>query len=840
MKKSLLILLLIAPFILKLPAQDLNSMTPQQRMLLLQQMNPNQRKTGQSNNPQQYNQGNYQSQGGGLPANIQQMSEFRKYIQALNANLDEDEEPYYVDERTFVEDSLYREFMMQEDEKKIKVFGSEMFNRSIISFEPNLNLPTPVNYVIGTNDELLIDISGLYDVTYKLKVTPDGLIRIPNTGLIKVGGLTFEKATKTIEKELSKYYSGIPTGETKVGVNLGNIRSIKVTAAGEVSYPGTYTLPSLATVINALYSCGGPNKIGSMRSIKVVRESKTVAEVDFYQFLMTGTLENNIVLQDNDILIVEPNRNEIVVDGSIKRRGIYEIVPGESLSDLLHYAGGLRGDANRNKITIYRYTGAQRTIIDASESLAASTGLMAGDSIFVSKIEDIYDNRVELAGAVKAPGTYALTPDLTIKSLIDKAGGVQDEAFLNVVTIQRQKKNENPEMISFNLGKILKGENPDLALVNGDYIMIDSLKNFMDEQFVTIQGKVKKPGRYPLNMKMNVRDLVFLAKGFTDGAETDNIQIVRIIKDPSRMEEGSKKSLTFTVSLDKDLNFDDDAGTMYLENGDLVIVRSIEGIEPIRMASIEGEVKNPGFYTVEHKNIRVSDLLERTGGFTPYASISSAYLIRNEENWVSDNPMAKIFTRNLRRILQSTSESTLDLAVLSKMQIGGIAELNALDTITNYASVKDIQELLYAAGVVSLDLDEIMKHPGSLKDLFVESGDVIVVPKKSQTVKVIGEVMYPSFVVHSSTNSFKDYVVSSGGFSNKALKKNAFVLYPNGRVVGTRSFLGIKTYPKVVAGSMIIVPKKPISLTNKMTPAEIITITSSVTSTMVMLYSIVK
>jgi protein involved in polysaccharide export with SLBB domain len=839
MKKSLLILLLIAPFILKLPAQDLNSMTPQQRMLLLQQMNPNQRKTGQSNNPQQYNQGNYQSQGGGLPANIQQMSEFRKYIQALNANLDEDEEPYYVDERTFVEDSLYREFMMQEDEKKIKVFGSEMFNRSIISFEPNLNLPTPVNYVIGTNDELLIDISGLYDVTYKLKVTPDGLIRIPNTGLIKVGGLTFEKATKTIEKELSKYYSGIPTGETKVGVNLGNIRSIKVTAAGEVSYPGTYTLPSLATVINALYSCGGPNKIGSMRSIKVVRESKTVAEVDFYQFLMTGTLENNIVLQDNDILIVEPNRNEIVVDGSIKRRGIYEIVPGESLSDLLHYAGGLRGDANRNKITIYRYTGAQRTIIDASESLAASTGLMAGDSIFVSKIEDIYDNRVELAGAVKAPGTYALTPDLTVKSLIDKAGGVQDEAFLNVVTIQRQKKNENPEMISFNLGKILKGENPDLALVNGDYIMIDSLKNFMDEQFVTIQGKVKKPGRYPLNMKMNVRDLVFLAKGFTDGAETDNIQIVRIIKDPSRMEEGSKKSLTFTVSLDKDLNFDDDAGTMYLENGDLVIVRSIEGIEPIRMASIEGEVKNPGFYTVEHKNIRVSDLLERTGGFTPYASISSAYLIRNEENWVSDNPMAKIFTRNLRRILQSTSESTLDLAVLSKMQIGGIAELNALDTITNYASVKDIQELLYAAGVVSLDLDEIMKHPGSLKDLFVESGDVIVVPKKSQTVKVIGEVMYPSFVVHSSTNSFKDYVVSSGGFSNKALKKNAFVLYPNGRVVGTRSFLGIKTYPKVVAGSMIIVPKKPISLTNKMTPAEVITITSSVTSTMVLLYSIV-
>lgn len=842
MKKSLLILLLIAPFILKLPAQDLNSMTPQQRMLLLQQLNPNQKQSGMPSNIQQYNPGSYlpQSQGGNLPVNVQQMSDFRKYIQALNANLDEDETPYYVDERTFIEDSLYREFMIEADEKKIKVFGSDMFNRAIISFEPNLNLPTPTNYMIGTNDELLIDVSGLYDVSYKLKVTPDGFVRIPNVGLIKVGGMTFEKATATLKKELSKYYSGITSEETKVDINLGNIRSIKVTATGEVSYPGTYTLPSLATAINALYACGGPNQIGSMRAIKVIRNAKTVAEIDFYQFLMTGILEHNIVLQDNDILIVEPNKNEVVVDGSIKRRGMYEIVPGESLSDLLYYAGGLREDANRHKITIYRYADAQRTIIDASESMAASTGLVAGDSIFISKIEDIYDNRVELAGAVKAPGTYALTPDLTVKSLIDKAGGVQDEAFLNVVTIQRQKKNENPEMISFNLGKILKGENPDLALVNGDYIMIDSLKNFMDEQYVTIQGKVKKPGKYPLNMKMNVRDLVFLAKGFTDGAETDNIQIVRIIKDPTKMEEGSKKSLTFTVSLDKDLNFDDDAGTMYLENGDLVIVRSIEGIEPIRMASVEGEVKNPGFYTIEHKNIRVSDLLEKTGGFTQYASISSAYLIRDEESWVSSNPMAKIFTRNLRRILQSSKESSLDMALLSKMQINSIAELNALDTITNYASIKDIQELLYAAGVVSLDLDEVVKNPGSLKDLLVESGDVLVIPKKSQTVKVIGEVMYPSFVVYSNTNSFKDYVISSGGFSNKALKKNAFVLYPNGKVVGTRSFLGIKMYPRVVAGSMIIVPQKPMSLTNKMTPAEVITITSSVTSTMVLLYSIVR
>ncbi|MCK9509394.1 MAG: SLBB domain-containing protein, partial [Pigmentiphaga sp.] len=782
---------------------------------------------------------NYQSQGGGLPANIQQMSEFRKYIQALNANLDEDEEPYYVDERTFIEDSLYREFMIQEDDKKMKVFGTGMFDKGIVIFEPNLNLPTPANYIIGTNDELLIDVSGLYDVSYKMKVSPDGNIRIPNIGLVKLGGLTFEHATKTLEKELGKYYTGINSGQTKISINLGKIRSIKVTVAGEATYPGTYTLPSLATAVNVLYSCGGPSKIGSMRAIKVIRDTKIVAEIDFYDFLMTGSLKENIVLQDNDIILIEPNRNKITIDGAIKRRGYYEMKSGETIGDILNYAGGLREDANRDNFTVYRYLSSQRSIVDMSEARAATSQAVAGDSIYISIVEDIYENRVDLVGAVKRPGTYELTPDLTVKSLIENSGGVLDEAFLNQAVIRRQLKNQTPEMISFNLGKILSGETKDILLVNGDSVKIDSLQNFMEDQFVTIQGKVKKPGRYPLDMKMNVRDLIFLAKGFTEGALTDNIEIIRIIKDPGKMEGGKKKSKSIYISLDKDLNFEEDSGDMFLENGDLVIIRSIEGIEPIRMASVEGEVRNPGYYTVEHKNIRVSDLFEKTGGFTPYAAVNSAYLIRNEENWVGDNPMAKIFSRNLRRMLQSSKESSLDLAILSKMRIDNVQDLNAMDTIMNYASVKDIQDLLYAAGVISLDLDEVLKKPGSLKDLYVENGDILIIPKKSQTVKVIGEVMYPSFVVHSSTNSFKDYVISSGGFSNNALKKNSFVLYPNGKVVGTRSFLGIKAYPKVVAGSMIIVPKKPISLTNKMTPAEIITITSSVTSTMVLLYSIV-
>lgn len=828
MKKSILFLLLLVTFT-GISAQNLDNLTLEQRKLLQQQL-----ESQQLPSSVQGNMSSKQKKG----SSSQQISEFRKYINSMNSNLGDDQNPYYVEDRLFEGDSLYREFV-KEEEKKLKVFGSEIFNSSKISFEPNLYLPTPANYIIGTNDELLVDVSGLYDVSYKVIVSPEGRIRIPNAGLLKVGGMTFESATNSIKRELSKYYSGINSGETKVNVSLGNIRSIKVSIAGEAAFPGTYTLPSLATVINALYACGGPGKIGSMRNIRVVRNEKTVAELDFYQFLMTGKLNNNIVLQDNDVIIIEPNNNKVIVDGAINRRGIYEVKQGESLYDMLNYAGGFREDANRSMISVFRYSGAQRTVVDIPATYAATSLVKSGDSIYIAKIENVFENRVELSGAVYRPGGYELTDDLTVKKLIEKAGGVLDEAFINMATIKRQRKNDLPEMISFNLGKVLKGENKDVVLMKGDSVQVDFISDFMEEQVVSIEGEVIDPGRFPLTMKMSVRDLIFKAKGFTEKASTDNVQLIRIIKDPSKMEGGSKKSVTINFIFDKDLNIDEESGDMMLENGDLVIVRPIEGIEPIRIVSIDGEVKNPGYYNVEHKNIKVSDLVKMSGGFTKYAFVGGAYLLRNENKGISENSMSSILSRNLKRIMQSSSSNNLDMAMLNRMQVNSVDELNALDTVSGLSNVKEIQDLLQSQGVVSLDLNEIMKQPGSYKDIFIEDGDVLYIPKKSQTVKVIGEVMYPSFVVHTNSYSFKDYITSSGGFSNRALKKNAFVLRPNGKVIGTKSFLGINIYPKVVAGSIIVVPKKPVELTNKMSVTEVVTLTSTLTSMMALIYAYV-
>lgn len=770
----------------------------------------------------------------------QQIAQYKKLAGGMNMDVKSDMSSYESSERSYYPDSLMLEELEKESEDKtLKVFGTRMFRKTRITFEPNINLPTPMNYVIGGGDELLVDISGLYDVNFKSKVTPEGKIRIPNAGLIQVGGLTVEKAIRELKSELSKYYSGIYNGQTRVDLAVGNIRSIRVSVAGEAAFPGTYTLPSLATAFNALYACGGPGEIGSMRDIRVIRNGKQLATLDFYEFLMTGNLSNNVVLQDNDVILVSANNSKVIVDGAVKRPAIYEIKPGESLADLIRYGGGFREDANRSIVNIYRFEESVRKVLDVPASLYSTSMVKPGDSVFIAPVLDYYNNIVYLSGAVHRPGAYSIDDEATVKSLVEKAGGVSDEAFINMAQIIRKRKNQIPEAISFNLGKVLNGEHADIALQRNDSLKIDSVSTFLEKHMVKIAGEVLEPGDYPLKRRMMVKDLIFLSKGFTEMASTRNIQLIRIIKDPSKMEGGIKKSYNISFELDKELNIVEGSGDMVLENGDLVIVRPIEGIEPIRIASVQGEVKNPGYYNIETKNIRVSDLLKLTGGFTHYAFVDGAYLIRTDKIKTNQTSMSTILSRNLKKIMQSNT-SDIDAKVLEKMQVRNIDELTAIDTVAGAANYKEIEALLYSEGIVSLNLKDILKDPASYKNILIENGDILVIPKKSQTVKVIGEIMYPSYVVYSSSNGFKDFITASGGFSDNALRKNSFVLHPNGKVIGTRTFLGFRIYPKVVAGSIIVVPKKTIDLSAKISAGELVSISSSITSVMALVYSIIR
>jgi len=720
---------------------------------------------------------------------------------------------------------------------KLSLFGSYLFNTQNLTFEPKLNIPTPPSYILGTYDELVIDISGLYEANYKLKVSPEGVIRIPNVGPIKVAGLTITNASKTIRNMVSKVYTGISTGQTNVNVTLGSIRSIRVTVVGEAVRPGTYTLPSLATAFNALYACGGPNGIGTMRDVKVIRAGKIIAKLDVYKFLVDGVLLDNISLQDEDIIRVDPYKVRVNINGAVKHVGIYEALQGETLQNLIKFTGGYTDNAYKDKITTYRLTGKEKTVVDVTEKQIAGFTLKSGDSIVVATTLNRFNNRIDIKGSVFRPGAFALEAGLTIKQLIVKAGGVKEDAYLNMAYITRKKENQIPEIVGFNLGEVLNGTSPDIFLQKDDQIEIRSLFDFRQGQSVSILGEVKAPGTFPLIENITLKDLIFKARGFTEMALTDSVELIRIVKDQVTLLSTNQKTTVQKFALDKDLNFKNGAGDIRLVNGDQVIVRSISGYEGIRLVRIEGEVVHPGSYNILNKAERISDVLKRAGGFTNYAYPIGAFLIRSESSNAIEQKMNTIVRDNIKNQLETQNTNTLDANILKTAGVNGY---NALDSVQKKLSGSDVVDKIFnPEGVVGINLKEIIKSPGGKYDLKLEEGDIVYIPRELQTVRVLGQVLFPTIVRYDHSMSLKSYISNSGGFSSNANKRKVFVLYANGTAKSTTSFLGFKCYPKIEPGARIIVPEKPIDIKNKLSTAETVGILTSITSVAALVYSII-
>ena len=724
---------------------------------------------------------------------------------------------------------------------KPTVFGSYLFSSQNLTFEPKLNIATPPSYILGTYDELIIDISGLYDVNYKLKVSPEGLIRIPNVSPIKVAGLSISSATKTIKNAISKFYSGVSTGETNVNISLGSIRSIRVTVVGEAVRPGTYTLPSLATAFNALYACGGPNDIGTMRNVRVIRAGKVVAKLDVYRFLVDGLLIDNIALQDEDIISIDPYKVRVTINGAVKHSGIFEGLQGETLQNIVRYAGGYSDNAYKDKLTAYRLTGKEKTVIDVTEKQITNFAVKSGDSILVSSTLNRFNNRVDIKGSVFRPGVYALEPGLTVKQLIAKAAGVKEDAYLNMAYITRKKENQIPQIIGFNLGEVLNGTSTDILLQKDDQLEIKSLFEFREGQSVSILGAVKSPGTFPLIENITLKDLIFKAKGFTEMASTDSVELVRIIKDQATLLNTNQKTTVQKFALDKDLNFKSGSGDILLENGDQVIVRAISGYEGIRMVRVEGEVFHPGSYNIKNKAERISDVVKRAGGFTKYAYPVGAFLIRSESTNAIEQKLNKIMQENSKNQLENQANKTLDASMLKAAGATTVQGYTAMDSIQKKLSGSDVVlKIFNPEGVVGLNLNEIMIHPGGKFDLKLEEGDIIYIPRELQTVRVLGQVLFPTIVRYDNTMCLSDYVNNSGGFSINANKSKVFVLYANGTAKSTKSFLGIRTYPKIDPGARIVVPEKPIEIQTKLSTAETVAILTSISSVVALMYSILK
>jgi protein involved in polysaccharide export with SLBB domain len=707
------------------------------------------------------------------------------------------------------EESKESELTEEQKALRAKIFGASLFANSNLTFEPNLRLATPVDYQIGPDDEILIDIYGYSEASYQLKVSPEGTINIPLVGIVPVSGATMEQASARIRSRLSSVYTGIRNGTTSVSISLGNIRSIRVILTGELVKPGAYTLPSVATVFNALYASGGPTENGSFRAIQILRGGSIIAVLDVYDFLLYGSLKNNVRLQDQDVIRVPTYRERVEISGEVKRPGIYEMMTGETLTDLLRFAGDFTEKAYKARIKVLKNTATERKIEDITATEFSSYQPSSGDQYFVDAILNRFQNRVQINGAVFRPGQFELTEGLTLSELIKKAEGLKEDAFANRGYITRVKSDLTTELIPFSTIDIVSGKENDIPLKREDIITIPSIFDLKEEYNLTIDGEVRSPGTFPYAENTTLEELILKAGGLKEGATANRVEIARRVKNANPLSDTTVTAEVFHVNIDRDLK---EASHFILKPFDIVSVRPAPGYTIQKVVKIEGEVLYPGSYTITNKNERISDLIKRAGGLTTFAYEEGASLKRSE-----------------KRLTQSQIEQ----------ENYKLKQFSTLQKATNDSAEINLQDVSTRNDYVGIDLPRILNNPHARYDLLLEDGDVINIPKELQTVKISGEVLSPSSVLYSGSKGFKAYIRESGGFAPKAMKKRSYIIYANGSTASTRKFLFFNNYPSVMPGAEIFVPEKE-EKKSTLSTTEIVSISTGLATIATLIFTVLR
>ena len=628
-----------------------------------------------------------------------------------------------------------------------RIFGSYLFNNKNLTFNPSINIQTPKNYEIGIGDQIIVNIWGNSQNNYQLQVNKNGQILIPDVGPVYIAGNTFQEAENKIIQRLTSIYAdmGGSNPQTFAQVNMGQLRSIQVNLVGEVAAPGTYTLPVTATVFNGLYLSGGPNSIGSFRNIKIIRNNNVFKTIDIYKFLVNADPSENILLQDNDIIFIPAAEKRVDVNGEFKRNGIFELKEGEMLSDLIRFAGGFTENSYLSKTQIYRKTQQGYQISDVAFSQLATTPLINGDEIRNKQILSTFENRVNISGAVYRPGEYEWSQGLTLYDLIMKADSILPDAFLNRGIITRFNPDLSTSSISFNVEDIITRKS-NIELYQEDMVLIKSHFELEEQPTFKVNGEVLAPGNFKWSENLTLGDAIFLAGGFTEGADTTFIEIARRLTYDEAAKLSDELGQIIIVNLSRDLGLDKNDAETLIEPYDQISVRQAPNFRKGKTAFITGEIAYAGAYAINNKQQRISDLVKMAGGLTPQAYINGATLVR--------------FTEEL-----GTEQ-------------------------------------------VAINLKNIIDFPGSEADLFLNNGDRINIPEFMQTVKISGSVQNPFSVTFLTGKNAKYYVDRSGGFNSDAHKTKTYVRYANGTTAITKGFI-IKKYPKVQPGSQIIVPQKP-------------------------------
>ena len=654
------------------------------------------------------------------------------------------------------------------------VYGRNIFNSRNLTFVPSQNLPTPVNYQLAAGDEVIIDIWGNNQATYRETISPEGNINIPNLGPIYLNGLTVKEAEKYLKKELNKIHSGIadenPTSEMKL--SLGQIRTIQVNIMGEVAVPGTYNVSSFSNIFHALYRAGGIGKLGSLRSIQLMRNGKKIADVDVYDFILKGKTMDAVRLQEGDVIIVPTYDMLVNVQGNVKRPMFYEMKNGETVKTLIEYAGNFTSDAYTKNLRITRQNGKEYKVYTIDDIDYSVFKLMDGDVLNVSAMLDRFENKLEIKGAVYRPGIYQYSGQLnTVKQLVEKAEGVMGDAFLGRAVLHREREDLTKEVIQVDLKNILNGTKPDIALKRNDQLYIPSIHDLQDVGTLTVFGEVARPGTFPFAENTTLEDLIIQAGGLLESASTVKVDVSRRIKNSKSTEMTSTIGEMYTFALKDGFVVDGEAGFV-LQPNDQVYVRRSPGYQQQVNVTVTGEILYDGTYALTSKSERLSDLVQKAGGVTPYAYVKGAKLMRKAN--AEELARMKSVLKMMQREMGNASMDSLKLD----------------DATSTYS--------------VGIDLEAALKNPGSDADIVLREGDQLILPELVNTVRINGAVMFPNTVAYNKKMTVKNYISQAGGFANGARKTKVFIIYMNGQVAEVRG----AGRGMVEPGCEIIVPIK--------------------------------
>lgn len=659
-----------------------------------------------------------------------------------------------------------KELLDEKSKMKKRVFGRDIFNNKELSFEPNMNIATPQRYVLGPGDNVIIDVYGASQKTFNVVVSPDGEVTIEDFGPIKVSGLTVEQANAKVRSLLGARYSS-----SKTKLTVGQTKTMMVNVMGEVKVPGTYTLSAFATVFHALYMAGGINDLGTLRNIKVYRQNRLVTVVDIYDYILNGKLTGNIRLMDNDVIVVGPYDCLVTISGKVKRPMIYEMKKSESVGSIIKYAGGFTGDAYTKAVRLLRKTGREYSVFNIGEFDINSFHLADGDSIGVDSIINRYENMVEIKGAIFRPGMYNIGKDInSVRTLIEHAEGLTEEAFTNRAIIHRMKSDRTLEVIAIDVKGIMDGSVADVPLKKNDVLFIPTKSEMQTKRTITIHGEVNYPGMYVYADHETLEDFILQAGGLKDKASIIKVDVARRILNPKAITNDSVIAKTYTFALKEGFVIDGTPG-FELQPFDEVYVRKSPGYSHQQNIQVEGNVMFAGTYTLSSKNERLSDIIKKAGGVTDLAYVPGARLERR----ITPDERLRMQTVIKMAQMQSGKKDSLDMKKL------------------------DLGDTYY----VGIELDKALKEPGGDADLVLREFDRIIVPEYNGTVKISGDVMYPNTVAYEKGRKAGWYINQAGGWGNRAKKSHTYIVYMNGTVakVGHNA--------KVRPGSEIIVPSKP-------------------------------